>query len=253
MAEPTGDLLGTDGTGTEDNQTTTTQTQNWYSDEYKDVVTQKGWSSANDTLKSYTELEKAMGGRIKVPTPESSAEEVSAFYAKIGRPENPDGYEIADVPENITRDENMESLMRKVAFDSGIPKVAFETQIKKYYEAMSQTLAQAKIEGENALKGDWKDKYDTNLEIAKRFAQEGGDEFVKWLKDTGVGNLPVVIKAFFTYGTKTLSDSLIQGDGVVKKDDYRPKYPDSPAMYASGDDEESQKGRAWHEARGYHY
>jgi len=247
--EPQGDLL-TASEAEPGNQTETTQ---WYSDEYKDVVTQKGWASANDTLKSYTELEKTMGGRVKIPTPESSAEEVSAYYSKLGRPENPDGYEIKEIPDNVPRDENMESLMRKVAFDSGIPKAAFEAQVKSYYETMSQTLAQAKTDGETALKGVWKENYGANMEVAKRFAREGGDDFFDFLHKSGLGNNPIVIKAFYTYGTKVLDDSLIKGTAAGKDDSYKPKYPDSPSMYATGDDEESQRARAWHEANGYQY
>lgn len=251
--EPTGDLLTATNTG-EDNQTTTTQT-NWYPEEYKDVVAQKGWASANDALKSYTELEKAMGGRVKMPTPESSAEEVSAFYAKIGRPENPDGYEIKDIPENVPRDENLESLMRKVAFDNGVPKAAFEAQIKSYFDAISQSITQSRVEGENALKGEWKDKYDTNLEIAKRFAREGGEEFFDFLHDSGLGNNPIIIKAFFVYGTKILDDSLIKGEagGETTDKGYAPQYPDSPEMYTTGDDEESIKAREWFKAKGHRY
>ena len=240
-----------DGLLTEGNQTEATQ---WYADNYKEVVAQKGWKEPNDALKSYTELEKSMGSKVKIPTPESSAEEVSNFYAKIGRPENPDGYEVTGVPDNVQRDEGLEAVMRKEAFDNGIPKAAFEAVMKKYYDSMSQQIAQARQEGETALKTEWADKYDTNLEIAKRFAKEGGDEFMNFLADTGLGNHPVIIKAMFNYGSKTLDDTLIKGDsGGDSKDAYKPQYADSPEMYANGDSDEAKKARAYFEAKGYTY
>lgn len=253
MVEPTGDLLtATEAAG--DNQTQGTQTENWYPEEYKDIVAQRGWSGSGDVLKSYVNLDKEMGGRLKMPTPESSAEEVSAFYAKIGRPENPDGYEIKDVPENVPRDEGIEAVMRKVAFENGIPKAAFEAQVKSYLDAMSQSITQARVEGENALKGKWKDKYDTNLEIARRFAKEGGEEFFEYLEKSGIGNLPVVVEAFYLYGTKTLDDSLIRGDAAGEpKTDYVPKHINSPEQYETGDDDDSKKARAYFRAKGHVY
>jgi len=233
----------------------------WHADEYKEIVTQRGWSAPDDVLKSYVNLDKEMGGREKLPTAESSADEISAFYTKVGQvcpalivPDNADGYEIKDVPENVPRNEMMEVAMRTVAKEQNIPKIAFEAQVKRYYDALSQQIAQARVEGENNLKGEWKDKYETNLEIAKRFAREGGEEFIGFLEASGIGNNPVVIKAFYNYGTKTLDDSLIKGvPATTKKDEYKPAYPDSPAMYAFGDDEDSKKARAYFEARGHKY
>lgn len=247
MTEP-GDLLA--GEPAADNQETTP----WYGDEYKEVVTQKGWSNPSDALKSYTELEKAYGGTVKIPTEESSPDEKSAFYTKIGRPENPDGYEIKDVPDNIPRNEGFEAVMRKVAFEQGVPKLAFEAQAKSYFDALSQDIAQARVEGENALKGEWKENYSTNLEIARRFAREGGEDFLKLLDETGLGSNPVFVRAFFGYGTKTIDDSLIKGESSGDKTgEWKPPYVGSPEMYATGDDEESQKAREWFKQRGHIY
>lgn len=224
-------------------------TQSWYPDDYKDVVATKKWKEPVDVLKSYTELEKALGQRVKLPTPQSSAEEISAFYAKIGRPENPDGYEIK-VPDGIPRDENIEASLKQAAFESGVPKAAFESLAKKYYDSISQQMEQSRTQGETALKSEWKDKYDANLEVAKRFAREGGDEFIDFLDKSGLGNNPVVVKAFYNYGTKILDDSLIKGSSPEKKDNYIPKYPDSPSMYVNDDTPEGAKAREWFKSKG---
>lgn len=253
MAEPDdgGNLLETG------QQQQTTQPESWYSEgDYGELVAQKGWSSANDTLKSYSELEKSMGAKVKIPTPESSAEEVSSFYAKIGRPENPDGYEFTDIPDNVPRDENMESLMRKVAFDSGIPKSAFESQIKAYYDALGQAMEKNVTDAKTALEGEWKDKYGANMEIAKRFMNEGGEDFVAFINDSGLGNNTTLIKAFYNYGLKIMDDSLIKGDGAggdSTDKNYEPQYPDSPEMYAAGDDEDSKKARSYFRAKGHSF
>jgi len=45
---------------------------------------------------SYKELQKNMGSSVRVPTPESSQEEHSAFYQRLGAPETIDGYDIEE-------------------------------------------------------------------------------------------------------------------------------------------------------------
>jgi hypothetical protein len=255
MAETTGDLLTATETAGDGSEQT-----NWYPDEYKDLVTQRGWTEPAGVLKSYKELDSEMGGRIKMPTPESSAEEVSAFYAKIGRPENPDGYEIKDVPENVPRDEMIESLMRKVAFDSGIPKAAFEAQVKNYFDAMSQSIAQAEAAGDAELQKTWGAAYKANSAIVQRACDELipdeklHEEFTDLIKRAGLRNNPVFANVFLGIGTKILDDTLVKGEaGGEEKKDYVPKNVNSPEMYANGDDDESKKARAYFRAKGHVY
>lgn len=257
MAETQGSLLGTENEAGNTNEGTQ---ENWYPDEYKDIVAQRGWSGSGDVLKSYVNLDKEMGGRTKIPTPESSAEEVSAFYAKIGRPENPDGYEIKDVPENVPRDEMIEALMRKVAFDSGVPKVAFEAQVKSYFDAMSQSITQAEDAGDAELQKTWGAAYKANSAIVQRACDELipdeklHEEFADLVKRMGLRNNPVFANVFLGIGTKILDDSLIKGEGGgEEKEGYKPQYLNSPEQYATGDDEESKKARAYFRAKGHTY
>jgi hypothetical protein len=218
-------------------------------------VQQNGWKDPNDPIKNCIELEKALGNRVKLPSPESSAEEVSAFYAKIGRPDNPDGYEIADVPGNVQRDEEFENFIKGVAHEQGVSKTALETVMKAYYTRMSEQLVATKTAGETTLKEEWKDKYDTNLEIAQRACKElGGEDFMAALDQTGLGNHPVFVKTFHNIGLKMLDDSLVSGSPSGSgKEEYVPQFKDSPEMYANGDDEESKKAREYFKKKGHVY
>jgi hypothetical protein len=249
MAEPEGDLLTAEAPA--DNQTQTTQ---WYPEEYQDVVKNKGWD-ASGFLKSYTELEKSMGSRVKLPTEESTAEEINAFYKKTGRPDTPDGYEI-QVPEELDsyRDEDLENAIKAEAYERGVSKQALEAIVGKYYEQINANMAASREQGERQLKEEFGAQYDQNITIADRFFGTCSPEFVDLCKNMGLANNPVFIKEFYNKGKQTMSDNLIkgtQGDSVEKG--YKPAYPDSPDMYRSGDDEDSKKARAYFEARGYKY
>ena len=229
----------------------------WHSEENAELVTQQGWKSPDDPIRDYRELQKSASGNVKIPGEESSPEERSAFYNKIGRPDTPEGYEITDIPENVGMDDETLNELRNDAFKAGVPKVAFETVLKNYLNRMSEQVVQSRVDGERVLKEEvWKGDYDKNIEIAKRYVTEHcSDEFKQVLEDTGLGNNPVFAKHFFEQGKKTLSDTLIKGsqNSGEREAEYRPQYPNDPAMYKNGDDEESKNARAYFISKGHVY
>jgi hypothetical protein len=239
--------------------------ENWYSDEHADLVTQQGWKGASDVLRDYSELQKSASGKVKLPTEESSAEEISAFYDKIRGVENAEGYEMPrpELPEGMTYDENFEKAIRDIAFEAGISKAQLKKLSEAYnkyqieqFNTVTAELTKTYDEGQNALKAEWKDDYDANLEVAKRACRElGGDDFVALLESNKLGNNPVFIKTFHNIGLKILNDTLIQGTqgGGDKKDQYRPQYPDSPEMYATDTSPEGEKARLYFTQRGHVY
>jgi hypothetical protein len=250
MAEPEGDLL-TAG-AVEGNQEQTTQ---WYPQEYSEKITQKGWTEPTEAVKSYFELEKAMGGRVKIPTEDSTEDEINAFYKKTGRPENPDGYEI-NVPEELDmlRDESMEAWARQALFEGGASKALGEKIIQGWYEKVNADLAASKEAGERELKQEFAAQYDENIAIADRYFATCSPEFIDLCKRMGLASNPVFIKEFLNKGKQTMADTLVKGTQDNPDDKgYKPAYPDSPSMYAGGDDEESKKARAYFEARGHKY
>ncbi len=227
----------------------------WHSDENAELVTQQGWKDPNDVIRDYSELQKSASDRIKMPTDESSPEEISAFYTKIGVPENPDGYEVK-IPENIQMDDSTIGKLKQWAKEANAPKACFETVLKNYLDDLSNQVIQSRVDGEKVLKDEWKDDYEPNLELAKRFiANECSDEFKQLLEDTGMGNHPVFAKEYLRLAKKTMSDTLIKGDqkSGEKKDEYVPKYKDDPEMYRTGDDEDSQRARQWFVDHGHVY
>jgi len=251
MAEPEASLLSAEPAVENSEQTTP-----WYPQEYAEKVTQKGWKEPPDVVKSYFELEKSMGSRLKMPTPESSAEEIRAFYQKTGCPENPEGYEIPVVEgAEPFRNENVENNLRMIAHAEGVSKQAFEKIVKGYYDQVVADTQASREQGENELKQELGGKYEEELAIGRRFANECSDEFRQLLDSSGLGNSPIFVKEFIALGKKITSDQLVQGQlsGESIEGEYKPAYSTSPEMYATGDDEDSVKARAWFKARGHTY
>jgi uncharacterized protein YqgV (UPF0045/DUF77 family) len=157
----------------------------------------KKFSDVGGMAKSYVELEKMIGGRVKLPDDKSTIEEIQDFRRKMGVPEKIEDY---GTYEGIDPDDMADIV--KAAHEEGLTKKQFERLVK-----VSQGKTTAKIEkifketqtkAEETLKGEWGDKYEKNLADAKRAMQELAPEgFQKLIAENPtIGNNPDVIKMF---------------------------------------------------------
>ena len=87
-----------------DNQAVTSYTDG-VDEEYRPGV--EKFSTINSLAKGYVELEKAYGGTVKLLGDESTPEEKSSFYTKLGRPDTSDGYTRPELAEGKSYDEDL--------------------------------------------------------------------------------------------------------------------------------------------------
>ncbi len=224
------------------------------------------FTDASSLATSYLELEKMDSGKVKMPTDASTPEEKSAFYQKIGRPDNVEGYNLPALAEGQEYDKELVSTMQAVAFEAGVSDTQFSGLVSKFVEAQTaQAAAQLAAQNQEAeatikdLQTEWGGDYDKNLEVSKRALREMvpdgmKEDLVNLITEKNLDNNKLFVKFLHNIGSKTLDDTFEKGERVVEKaDDYSPKYPNSPEMYRNGDDEESTKGRAWHTKQGFIY
>ncbi len=207
---------------------------------------------------SYLEQEKMNSGRVKMPTDASTPDEKSAFYQKMGRPDNAEGYTLPQLADGQAFDDAFLGSMRTVAHESGVSDKQFGGLMEKYM-AYQEQVEDAKIAASNAeaetttqeLQKEWVGDYDKNLEISKRALRELvpeaiKDDFVKLLTDKDLVNNLVFIKGLYSIGAKMLDDTLEKGTPLKKEEgDYVPKYVNSPTMYKNDESEEGMKARAY--------
>lgn len=216
--------------------------------------------------KSYTELERNMGNKVKIPTPESPAEEISAFYNKLGRPETSEGYKQPELDEGQVFDKEFFGNIASAAHDAGVTDEQFSSLVDKYlgYEAQIKEAELVEFnryreEADRKLHETYGADYDKNIELSKRAYTEYASDDLKELLDTdkfvGLRNEPAFIDMMVEIGKKNMDDTLIKGDGQpdLPKDDFVPSSPKSPEMYANGDDEYSVKARAYFRRNGFKY
>ena len=155
-----------------------TPQEQWYDslgldDEAKGVIQTKGWQDAASIIKSYRELEK-FSGRDKsdfLELPKGEDADLSAVWSKLGRPENPDGYDLND-EQDITKS------AREAFYNAGLTKkqasqlqewfekyaVDFDTAAK---ERQAKELDERNGKAIEALKKEWGADFESNAELCK--------------------------------------------------------------------------------------
>ncbi len=237
----------------------------WHSQENSELVTVKGWKSADEAVNSYRELEQSMGTRIKMPDDKTTPEEKSAFYQKLGRPETAADYTRPTLPDGTTLDEDFYSYMTAAAMECGASDVhlgflmqkyiAYQTKLEGVKEAAKEAQADA---DDKTSHEEWGGDYDKNSEIARRAFAELAPEEIReplsvLIKDKGLEFNPVFKKFLFSIGSKIMDDTLVKGDPAKPEPGYKPANPASPEMYANGESEECVKARAYFTAHGHIY
>ena len=174
---------------------------------------------------------KAFVGANKLEAPSDKWDENkwNDFYSKVGRPESPDKYKPAEVelPEGFNLDESTMKSASEHLHKLGLTQKQFEGATQWFLEhqknqhvSTHQSSEQARVAAENALKDEWKDKFDANMDLAATAIREfAGQDFFDYMDKSGLGNRPEIMKAFAKIGSQLLEDSHRgQGSGLGVKD-----------------------------------
>ncbi len=225
-----------------------------------------GFQSKAELAKGYSELFTKMGSSVKIPTPDSPAEEVSAFYKKTGRPDTPEGYTVPTLEEGQEVNKEFFGRMIAGAHESGLSGSQFDKMVANYIEYERKTKEAEVVEfnrfreeSDRKLHEDYGADYGKNIELSKRAYTEYASDDLKALLETdkwvGLRNEPAFIDMMFEMGKKNMDDTFVKGEGQVeaKKDDYVPNSPNSPTMYENMDGEEGAKARAYFRGKGHSY
>lgn len=181
---PAGDGGQSSGAATGDlGKTTNQSTGNWYDSiedaDLKGYVQNKGWKDPVELANGYKNLEKLLGGE-KVPLPKGADDKEGwdRVYDALGRPKSPEEYKLP-VPEGDPGD------FAKAAagkfHELGITAQQAE-KLAAWYNEMGSNAMQAqtqqstqKVEQElQALKGEWGQAWDENINLGQRAAREFG-------------------------------------------------------------------------------
>jgi len=185
----------------------------------------KKFTSVQALAKSYANLERQIGNsnKVAIPSDHSTKEEWDSYYNRLGRPETPDGYELAK-PEGLDEKLWSEDEVKDyagMAHKLGLTKSQAAELAKWQAERIggaatkhTEALEQLKTEAVTALKKEWGAEYEANVQAAKKGAMiAGGEELV----NHPLANDPIFIRAMAKIGAMVKEDgsaNLRQGAGI---------------------------------------
>lgn len=177
--------------------------------------------------------EKLIGASIRVPGDDAKPEEWEKFFARLGRPDKPDGYEFkppADMPSDLPYDQEFASWFKGAAHGAGLSTKAATTLHDSFVQMsvkhMQAAAAKQVTEATAALEKAWGPKgspeYKAQVELGTRGIRAlGGDELLSSLKTSGLlgpgGEVldATVAKAFATAGRLLAKEGeMVNGSGT---------------------------------------
>lgn len=185
-------------------------------EETKSYVSNKGWKEPTDILMSYRNLEKFAGGSknlVELPGENADQAALDAFYARLGRPDDPEKYGL-EVPEGGNPE--LVNWFKSAAFKYGLNQkqaaslyTEFNGMSGSLQEKMQQQMAQESEQQIKSLKQEWGQAYDQNIDAGRRaVAALGYDEGRLAAIEEKLGTAEM-LKMFATIGSKMGEDSFV--------------------------------------------
>ena len=176
-------------------------------------------------------------GADKIPLPKNPTEDdLNNIYTKLGKPEQPSGYEIKADGQILT--EGDVNTYTDIAHKLGLSKTQangildyYRSSIQQTTEAMSKDSEQQRQQIEQSLKAEWGADFDAKVSQANRAVADiaGQDLLDMVLQDgTKVGNHPAFIKAFANFAD--FKNSVTKEDTISENSvNYRMSPADAKA------------------------
>jgi hypothetical protein len=192
--------------------------------------------------KAYTDAQSYIGGSIRIPGDDASeeswsdfadkifeidgidfvpgedaeAEEWEDFYDRLGRPQEPSGYQI-EREEGTGENPEVEVAVLDLAHSLGLNNQQASGLINWMNRGSGQAeenFQASQAESLSVLKDEWGQAFDNKLQDAKAALHVyGDDDLVNELNATGLGNNVQLIRAFAEIGRGFSEDSAIDAGG----------------------------------------
>lgn len=201
---------------------------NWLdglSSDYRDNPVISKFNSADALAKEHINVQKLIGAE-KVPLPQEGWEDSdwNDFYTKLGRPTDPNDYDLGDFvpPESMPWNGELQTEMVNTMHSLGLNSNQAAGILSKYAEyqgsAFSQASVNAQQEAESGLKdlqNSWGKSFNANLDLAHRaFRAWAGDEFedvasIRLEGGVALGDHPKMIEKFASFGNRMGEHGLV--------------------------------------------
>jgi len=190
------------------------------SQEFREDPNISKFTEIDALAKSYINATRMIGqDKVAVPNQNSTDDQWSEVYDKLGRPESPDKYKLDVKSEVVPLDDGTIKSFAENAHKLGLNNKQAQGILEYYKNSMESSEQQARIDTETAqanaeaeLRKEWGRSFDENLKKAAGVAKANMDEKIlnMELKDgTRLGDHPSVIKGFANIANLMSEDKMI--------------------------------------------
>lgn len=181
-----------------------------------------------DVLKTYAEAQKFIGGSIRLPgekdAPQDREKKLNDVYAKLGRPESPEKYDLK-LPEvgGVKWDDNAVGMFKQTAHKLGLNSTQLNGLLTMYGEHLKTGLPnieELNQKGAQALQEHWGVNAKRNAVMAENgFKQlalaelgpEGSERLLDAINASGFGSNPDFVRVVARIVSETGEDKYVDG------------------------------------------
>ena len=175
--------------------------------------------SLDDFFNGYRNVEKYVGkSRMEAPSDNWDDSQWNEFYARTGRPETPEQYELGELPEGLkdTWDAEFEKGIIESAHKAGLSSRQMNAIRESYISLVDQGVREQQLAGENAralwqneIRQEWGRETETGIAQARRALGLAGnpDELGQLLSEAGIAEHPAVLKYLRQVDTMTQAEA----------------------------------------------
>lgn len=181
-----------------------------------------------DVLKTYAEAQKFIGGSIRLPgekdAPQDREKKLNDVYAKLGRPESPDKYDLK-LPDvgGVKLDDNAVGMFKQTAHKLGLNSTQLNGLLTMYGEHLKTGLPNIEAlnqKGAQALQEHWGVNAKRNAVMAENgFKQlalaelgaEGSERLLDAINASGFGSNPDFVRVVARIVSETGEDKYVDG------------------------------------------
>lgn len=169
--------------------------------------------------KSFINAQKLIGtDKIPKPRDDWTEDQWRQFYQGIGAPDKPEGYELPKdlkLPDGLAVVPEELDAWRKEFMAAGLTKKQANRILANYFARAGTEFTKAATDrtaattqAELALKQEFGDQYDANLDIARAALKKFGSEsLANQMVSTGLGSHPDMVRLLLKIGKMTMEDS----------------------------------------------
>ena len=169
----------------------------------------------NSVLGDYYSQKEQLSKAIVKPGEKASEEEVNKYKESMGIPLKLEDYELGELPDGATKDEDFDKWIKEQSLKLGLSKDATKN-LHKEFKTLEATAIKAEVEAkkvakektEKEMRVKYGDQYDATMAKVVKILDLGGTEFKARLKETGLDNDPGMVAVLAKLGDLISEDSL---------------------------------------------